>query len=982
MSIPSTETSGCWPGDPNWLDGAMEMDLSRQYKPGAKCFFVTDLLNQSGQSLDTVVRVDKPFKARFRIEIRPPRGWEDVSGTWGFDLAFTAIGEGASFALSHILGKSGLKYAGWSGKTTSCVEVITDVPPGTLPEQSEPILYQVSATVMLQPTSGLPELVAGHEALGEYLLTPSRNAEVGVAPELESHPDAVSEADELLLEESDEGEPPKSQQREPIIYTPAATAALPVYDADAVAQRDLIGVEKFVDAFSYLIAARTMQPPLAVGLFGHWGSGKTFLMRSIQRRVDQITRGARQSERPQAKIGVYKRVVQIEFNAWHYIEGNLWASLVDHIFANLRTSVDEGGSELDRRRKAITGQLASIRREQRVLAQRIKQLGALRKEKQSTVNSLEGEQRQRMQEVEKLQMQDVAAVVTLDTQDIRAVDTALSKVGVEFSQQSAVDAAHGLEDARAIVVDGSTVLAPMRQYGWRWAALLAASVLVAPITSGLMEIFKLSVPTQILSSIAAFLSSAAFVANKGAKWTSQALKAIETAHTRVRKRVEQASADQARRIATLRQEIDALDRKMADALRDRDKADSEIGDLRQRLDDLTPSKLLAEFLEQRSTSGDYRKHLGLTSLIRRDFEELSRLVALNNAALLSPTPSPGGSAADFNRVVLYVDDLDRCPPRRVVEVLQAVHLLLSFPIFVVVLAVDPRWLAQSLVSEYRELLWSPDSSGSRSHATPDDYLEKIFQIPFRLAPLDFTARARFVEGLLEPEITQALAGVSNVASHVEPTCGQQSAISRSSADPGEINVLSSEGPTVAESPELSGREMQSTESAGDAIPAIAQSSSPFSHEAVDLNPASLRFTEQEARFLEELLPLLETSPRSIKRYINIYRLIKSVAGISGLGSTEKEANGFQCAMLLLALQTGFGSIGPGLVHAIAEYRSVTTSNAPSQLADMLEPMDTGERHTAEVIRLRQWLQQHPSVAEWPTSMLAPYAQHVCLYAFG
>ncbi len=130
------------------------------------------------------------------------------------------------------------------------------------------------------------------------------------------------------------------------MYTPAATAALPVYDADAVAQRDLIGVEKFVDAFAYLIAARAMRPPLAVGLFGHWGSGKTFLMRSIQRRVDQITRGARESEREQAKIGVYKRVVQIEFNAWHYVEGNLWASLVDHIFANLRTSVEEGGRSL------------------------------------------------------------------------------------------------------------------------------------------------------------------------------------------------------------------------------------------------------------------------------------------------------------------------------------------------------------------------------------------------------------------------------------------------------------------------------------------------------------------------------------------------------------------------------------------------------------------------------------------------------------
>ena len=660
MSNPPSETSDCWPSDPNWLDGAMEMDLSRQYKPGAKCFFVTDLLNQSGQPLDTVINVDRPFKARFRIEIRPPREWEEVSGTWSFDLAFAAIGEGDAFALSHLLGKSGLRHAGWSGKTTSCIEVITDVPPGALPEPSEPILYQVSATVMLQPTSGLPELVAGHDALGEYLLIPSKTAEANVASEPEVLPDTVIGTDEFPPEESDEREPPKSQEREPVIYTPAATAALPVYDADAVAQRDLIGVEKFVNAFSYLIAARTMQPPLAVGLFGHWGSGKTFLMRSIQRRVDQITRGARESERAQAEIGVYKRVVQIEFNAWHYVEGNLWASLVDHIFANLRTSVEERGSELDRRRKAITRQLVSTRQEQRVLAQRIKRLGALRKEKQSTVNSLESEQRRRLQEAEKLRMQDVAAVVTLDTQDIQAVDAALSKVGIEFGQQSAADAAHSLEDARTIVVDGNTILAPMRQYGWRWAALLAVIVLVAPVISGLMDVFKLSVPTQILSSIAALLSSTAFVANKGARWTGQALKEIETAHTRVRKRVEQASADQARRIATLKQEIDVLDRKLADALRDRDKADSEIGDLQEKFNNLTPGKLLAEFLEQRSTSGDYRKYLGLTALIRRDFEELSRLVALNNAALLSPAPSPEGGAADFNRVVLYVDDLDRC----------------------------------------------------------------------------------------------------------------------------------------------------------------------------------------------------------------------------------------------------------------------------------------------------------------------------------
>jgi len=49
----------------------------------------------------------------------------------------------------------------------------------------------------------------------------------------------------------------------------------------------------------------------------------------------------------------------------------------------------------------------------------------------------------------------------------------------------------------------------------------------------------------------------------------------------------------------------------------------------------------------------------------------------------------------FKRIVLYIDDGDRCPPDKVVEVLQAVHMLLAFRLFV---AVDVRWVATSLES--------------------------------------------------------------------------------------------------------------------------------------------------------------------------------------------------------------------------------------------------------------------------------------------
>ena len=58
-------------------------------------------------------------------------------------------------------------------------------------------------------------------------------------------------------------------------------------------------------------------------------------------------------------------------------------------------------------------------------------------------------------------------------------------------------------------------------------------------------------------------------------------------------------------------------------------------------------------------------------------------------ALLPTWRDAENDETSFERVVLCVDDLDRCPPEKVVDVLQAMHLLLYFPLFVVV-AVDSR----------------------------------------------------------------------------------------------------------------------------------------------------------------------------------------------------------------------------------------------------------------------------------------------------
>ena len=103
-----------------------------------------------------------------------------------------------------------------------------------------------------------------------------------------------------------------------------------------------------------------------------------------------------------------------------------------------------------------------------------------------------------------------------------------------------------------------------------------------------------------------------------------------------------------------------------------------------------------------------------------------------------------------------------------VDVLQAVHLLLAFPLFVVVVGVDARWVTRSLKARYQQLLHNPSNRGNNDNektgddneqvligaAKPSDYLEKIFQIPFWLNPMDKDARNRMVSGLLKGDLAK------------------------------------------------------------------------------------------------------------------------------------------------------------------------------------------------------------------------------------
>src|SRR5207344_2875335 len=71
--------------------------------------------------------------------------------------------------------------------------------------------------------------------------------------------------------------------------TSGPRAWFPGYAADSIQGLDRLGIQPRVDFLASVLAAKALETPLAIGLFGDWGSGKSFFMRRLQERIVELT---------------------------------------------------------------------------------------------------------------------------------------------------------------------------------------------------------------------------------------------------------------------------------------------------------------------------------------------------------------------------------------------------------------------------------------------------------------------------------------------------------------------------------------------------------------------------------------------------------------------------------------------------------------------------------------------------------------------
>ena len=282
--------------------------------------------------------------------------------------------------------------------------------------------------------------------------------------------------------------------------------------------------------------------------------------------------------------------------------------------------------------------------------------------------------------------------------------------------------------------------------------------------------------------------------------------------------------------------------------------------------------------------------------------------------------------------------------------LRAVHLLLALPLFVVVVAVDPRWLRRALEQHHAALFLAGDR-GEEWQASPADYLDKIFQIPYALRPIGERA-CEYIRSLLPEAVQQVPAPVASTPSPAATT---------TEATPIEATPI--EEPVTTAVP---GRPDVDPDTPREKLDTPREKVERFTESSPvrrvdDLQPEGLRLSAAERDVLPRLGPLLPT-PRSAKRLVNLYRLLR-------IGIPEAELQAFvggedggpyQAAAVLLATVIGLPADARGVLTALRDANPgedivhFLRSCGGHRLADLIETIRKDIPVHGELATYQEW----------------------------
>ena len=326
--------------------------------------------------------------------------------------------------------------------------------------------------------------------------------------------------------------------------------------------------------------------------------------------------------------------------------------------------------------------------------------------------------------------------------------------------------------------------------------------------------------------------------------------------------------------------------------------------LENEIEEILSGRKILKFIEGRVADERYINSLGIISWIRKDFEQLDSLLR-QQSELEKLTEDEQVQIRDFqlDRIILYIDDLDRCNEEIVVKVLEAIHLLLAFPLFVVIVGVDPRWMHRALNVHYSRLLSGSsvteveaalNMAGTGHPATSFDYLEKIFQIPFALRPMDETGIKNLIQSQFEIKSTPS--PQPNKTIELGPKNG----------------LIPTETPIAGEGEAIT-EEIREKEKNLEILPPTDIKEKP---KQIPIKIETLIISEEEVKFIKDVSSIFGDSPRTVKRYTNIYRIIRTHNNFKV--DPEDTILYHKAAIIMLAIITGQSGLAKDILKLIRE----------------------------------------------------------------
>ena len=661
------------------------------------------------------------------------------------------------------------------------------------------------------------------------------------------------------------------------IHLPSERNVRAGYLSESTKGDDKLGIKEEAGAFARLISDPNTKPPLSIGLLGDWGSGKSFFMDTMEKEVELI----------ENKQGFCKNIVQIRFNAWHVSDSNLWASIIDHILTEIWKKITPN-KEPETARKIVYDKIKEAK-------------GAVFEAEQEL--SVTREARLQAEEEQKKLAKKLALNKIIEEKKRDALQKAAKAIGWDKTFDAIEDikkTIHQLDQSSNktrnilnIALSGKSV-----KNAILW---LTGVIIIAALAYFAISKMELNYPIKELiqniiilgGSVGSIISSFAASINKAGTLFKNFTDELENT---VQKYEDAISNN------TELQDLQNNYIKSGEKLK---AAQAKLATLEEDQISLDPSNRLISFLNARISSNDYRSRQGIISLVRKDFESINNCMKdwLNNKE------SPEG-INPIDRILLYIDDLDRCSHDVVVQTLEAIHLLLALDLFIVVVAVDSRWLLRSLEVHYHSLLAQNDDNESDYRiSTPQNYLEKIFQITYAIAPMTVTGFSEYVDYLM------STAGTNPYEESKE--------VDESFKSKSEKTIKNGEDLSIAENKktdETDENTVFSDEALESSDQIIEEQKENETEDELETQISNLRvilFNEHEQKFLKQLHPLIST-PRLAKRIVNVYRLIKAKLPYEEVTEYEFENGLHRTNLLLLAILYGQPTIITEVFQKLAE----------------------------------------------------------------